>query len=243
MRLLVTRPEPDASRTAAALRARGHAVDIAPMMAIVPAAQPSALPKPAAIVVTSRNAVRAIDDWPAAKQWRTLPLFAVGTATAELARAGGFADVRVANGNAGELVDLIRRTFDPARGTMLYAAGHDRSADLAAMLPGYAIATIEAYRGVAATALPAPVADAIRAGAYGAALFFSRRTAAIFSGLVSVNALEAAMRQIVFLALSAAVGEPLNALHPRATKVARRPDEESMLALVEEISQIPHLDA
>ena len=32
MRLLVTRPEPDAARTAASLRARGHDVALAPLL-------------------------------------------------------------------------------------------------------------------------------------------------------------------------------------------------------------------
>ena len=34
MRLLVTRPEPDAARTAALLRARGHEVVLAPLLRI-----------------------------------------------------------------------------------------------------------------------------------------------------------------------------------------------------------------
>ena len=34
MRLLVTRPEPDAARTAEALRARGHEVLVAPLLRV-----------------------------------------------------------------------------------------------------------------------------------------------------------------------------------------------------------------
>ena len=38
MRLLVTRPEPDGERTAQALRARGHAVVLAPLLRTEPVA-------------------------------------------------------------------------------------------------------------------------------------------------------------------------------------------------------------
>ena len=61
VRLLLTRPEPDAARTAAALRARGHEPIVAPLLAIeiVSDADLGAGPW-AAILVTSANAVRAI---------------------------------------------------------------------------------------------------------------------------------------------------------------------------------------
>ena len=60
MRLLVTRPEPDGERTAQALRARGHAVVLAPLLRTEPVA--FALPDQAfaAVVLTSANAARAV---------------------------------------------------------------------------------------------------------------------------------------------------------------------------------------
>ena len=59
MRLLVTRPEPDGERTAQALRARGHAVVLAPLLRMETIA--FVLPEQAfsAVVLTSANAARA----------------------------------------------------------------------------------------------------------------------------------------------------------------------------------------
>ena len=61
MRLLLTRPEPDAQRTAAALRAQGHDVIIAPLLRIEPAADAEIGAGPwAAILITSANAAHAV---------------------------------------------------------------------------------------------------------------------------------------------------------------------------------------
>ena len=72
MRLLVTRPEPNAERTAAVLRARGHDVVAAPILRIETLADAALGHGPwAAILLTSTNAASAIarhprrdDEWP-----------------------------------------------------------------------------------------------------------------------------------------------------------------------------------
>src|SRR5215813_10078116 len=98
MRLIVTRPEPDASATAALLRARGHVVDVAPLLRVETEATADLGRGPwGGIVITSTNAVRAIAGH--ARKTELLaellarPLFAVGRRSAEAARAAGFADV------------------------------------------------------------------------------------------------------------------------------------------------------
>ena len=61
VRLLLTRPEPDAQRTATALRAQGHDVIVAPLLRIEPAADAKIGEGPwAAILITSANAAHAI---------------------------------------------------------------------------------------------------------------------------------------------------------------------------------------
>ena len=65
MRLLVTRPEPDNVRTAAALRAKGHEVVLAPLLHIEAVADADlGAPPWAAILLTSANGARAIADHP-----------------------------------------------------------------------------------------------------------------------------------------------------------------------------------
>lgn len=231
MRLLVTRPEPDASETAERLRGLGHTVVIQPMMRIAFSPEPARLPAPAAILFTSRNAVRAVEHWSAAGAWRRLPAYAVGKATAALARDIGFTDVRVGSGDAAALTDLVRADFDKA-GAILYPAARDRSADVAGMLAGFNVLTVEAYRGVAATRIDDAIAAAIRSATIDGVLFFSRRTAAIFADLVSAAGVALNLRRVTFFTLSAAVAEPLARLQPAEIVIAARPDDDSLVALI-----------
>src|SRR5680860_747701 len=86
MRVLVTRPEFDATREAEALTARGHEPVLAPLLAIefLPGVSLD-LDGAQALIVTSRNALRALAAHAELKQALALPLFA-GGATAWLRR-------------------------------------------------------------------------------------------------------------------------------------------------------------
>jgi uroporphyrinogen-III synthase len=65
MHLLITRPLPDAERTAEALRARGHTVTLAPLLRVEPIADARFGPGPfAGVILTSANAVRAMQGHP-----------------------------------------------------------------------------------------------------------------------------------------------------------------------------------
>ena len=82
-RVLLTRPEPAASRTARDLIRRGYQPVVAPMMrmrAIGLAALPE-VPEGAAVAVTSARAIEAVAGSPGWERLRGLPVFAVGGAT------------------------------------------------------------------------------------------------------------------------------------------------------------------
>ena len=87
MAVLVTRPHPDNEATARALRARGFEVLLAPMLRFEPVALPDdPAADYAAIIVTSANALRAVEPQLAGRRLLELPLFAVGEHTASAAR-------------------------------------------------------------------------------------------------------------------------------------------------------------
>src|SRR5436305_937552 len=112
MAILVTRPEPDNETTAAALRAKGFAVLLAPMLRFEPVAfHDDTEARYGAVIVSSANALRAIKSDLAGSRLLTLPLFAVGERSAEAARRAGFGDVAVAGGTAAAL----RGCWSPAR--------------------------------------------------------------------------------------------------------------------------------
>ena len=93
-RVWVTRAQPGADRTADRLLALGYVPVVLPLLALEAIFQPNPdLSDVWALAFTSRNAVTAFA--PLTPD-RALPVFAVGDATAEAARAAGFADVRSA---------------------------------------------------------------------------------------------------------------------------------------------------
>ena len=154
MRLLVTRPEPDATRTAETLRARGHDVLVAPLLA-TPTIAAELAGLYAGVLMTSANAARAVTAHPRRRELTRLPCFAVGARTAEAAQAAGFTDTISADGALGDLVDLVAAKVDRSA-RLLYLAGEDRAGDLAGDLAqrGITVETAVIYRAVAAEKLP-----------------------------------------------------------------------------------------
>ena len=116
MRVIITRPEPDAASEAELIAARGHQPVLAPLLEIE--FFNAALPLAGAqgLIVTSRNALRALAAHPDRAAASKLPLYAVGEATAEAASELGFAEVTAGPGTAAELARLIAREIAPERG-------------------------------------------------------------------------------------------------------------------------------
>jgi uroporphyrinogen-III synthase len=233
MRLLLTRPEPDNARTAAALRARGHQVMLAPLLHIEPVADADLGPPPfAAVLLTSANGARAAAAHPRRNELLTLPALAVGRASAEAARAAGFSDVESAEGDGGDLVRLAAARLSGARHPLLYLAGEDRSRDLANDLAaaGLSVRTVTVYRAAKAAALPGDVQGALTAGRIDGVLHFSRRSAEAYVECSrNLGALALAPEH---LCLSAGAAKPLRRAGAARIRVAAHPDEASLLALV-----------
>jgi uroporphyrinogen-III synthase len=121
--LLILRPEPGASQTAARAIKQGWEVIVAPIFRIEPVAWDA--PDPDcydALIVTSANAVRQAGK--ALASYRRLPAFAVGGATAAALRDAGFADVRSGRGNAMAILTLAA---DAGIRRALHLAGADLS--------------------------------------------------------------------------------------------------------------------
>ena len=231
MRLLVTRPEPDATRTAALLEARGHRVVVDPVLSLdlLPAVRPTG--DFDAVVVTSATAVRAMQSNVDLDPLRRLPLYAVGGHTAEAARAAGFATVHDAAGDAVALARLLSATLPPGT-RVLHLAGEDRARDLGPLL---AAAKIEVevlvlYRMLVAERL-GPAAAVLSAGGLDAVLHYSARSAAAFVHLAEREGLTGAVKELRHFCLSQTVAAPLVALGAQA-KIAPEPNEAALLALL-----------
>jgi len=238
VRLLVTRPEPDAERTSAALRAKGHIVTVAPLLRVETLADAELGAGPwAAILVTSANAARVIVAHKRVAELRGLPVLAVGEPSADAMRSAGFADVTSAEGSASDLTRLATERMKHGE-LLLYLAGADRSSDIAADLAAqnFLVRTVVIYRAVQEKALPAAAADVLKGGIDGV-LHFSRRSAeAYVNATCSPGMSERAIKQLVHFCLSAQVAEPLTQAGAIDIRIAREPTEPALLVLVAAIS-------
>jgi uroporphyrinogen-III synthase len=235
MRILVTRPEPDASAMKARLEALGHEVSLAPLLHIEPIAiEARSLEGAQAIIATSRNGLRALGASKALALALELPLFTVGPATADLARQLRFQRVISGAGTARDLVPVIAAEADPAKGPLLHVAGDVLAFDIGAALSkhGFEVRALTAYRAVAAASLSAPVAESIAEGRIDAVILMSPRSADIFVQVVAGAGIERDARQLVFLCLSQAVADALQGLAPAHVEIAEAPNSVAMLAAV-----------
>jgi uroporphyrinogen-III synthase len=213
--VLVLRPEPGASATARRARALGLAPVVAPLFVIGPRrwdAPPATSVD--ALMLTSANAVR--HGGPALLRYADLPVFAVGSATADAARAAGFRTVHAGERDGQAVVAAMVAS---GIGCVLHLSGRE----VAAVDPrGIAITRVAVYAG---DVLPAPDLPTD-----GVALIHSVRAARRFAAIVP----QRVDQQLV--AISAAVADAAGRGWA-GVAVAATPDDAAMLALAQRLCQ------
>ncbi|MGE7369615.1 uroporphyrinogen-III synthase [Neorhizobium sp. NPDC001467] len=232
MRVVVTRPLDRGQTTAATLRGMGHEPMLLPLSEArhltdqIEKAIPAAF---STIAVTSAEALRALDtvDFSA---HLTTPLYAVGRKTAAAARQAGFKTIAIAGGDGASLAALIARH---APTDVVYLTGRPRSPTFEAALreEDIRLAVIECYEMVPLQ----PSTDELQAFLAftpAAILFHSRETARLFFELPVFFSGAQALQSCVIACLSARVAEVVPPSLQAQVKVARKPDEDSLLALL-----------
>lgn len=232
MAILVTRPEPDNAKTAAALRARGYEPLLSPMLRYE--AIPFHGEDDAAydgVVITSANAIRVIENHPSRRHLFGVRAFAVGEATAEAARSAGFGDVVSAKTGAKALGDLIVKNAAAGKlkthATLCYLAGADLAHDLAADLGarGFTVVTHTTYRMIPVAAFPDGIGQAFRAGGIQAVLHYSRRSARAFLEAARADGIEISALALPQCCISEPVAGILREAGAMQVVAARTPDE------------------
>lgn len=234
MRILLTRPdaddEPDELQTG--LAEQGHSVVSAPLLTIRHASSLPPLDGVQAIIVTSRNALRAVakDIAPALGR----KLFAVGPATAALAREMGFEDVIQGDGGARALLPLIEAAAEPNRGPLLHLTGDKIAFDLASPLAecGLTVSREIVYRAEPTTALPPAIEQDLHQGRFGGVVLMSPRTARIYAALAGPALAGDVSQAPIHFCLSPAVAQELTPLGSVKAEVASSPNSQEMLALI-----------
>ncbi len=239
MAILVTRPLPDGD-TAAALRAKGFEVLLAPMLRFERAAfQDDGDARYGGIIVTSANALRAIESELRGSRLLNLPLFAVGEHTADEARAIGFAKVISAKSDASGLRERVLAAVKAKEvkksNPLLYLAGADLARDLPGELGerGFTIVTQTTYRMVPTPRLAAEVREAFAANRLQAVLHYSRRSAQAFIEAIRTAGVEISALSLPQYCLSAGIATVLRDAGASRVVVASSPDEQALFVALE----------
>jgi uroporphyrinogen-III synthase len=130
LRVLVTRPQPQADATAQALLALGHEPILDPALVIERQAMPVVdAAAVAAVLLTSANAAASLTPALLAR-----PIYAVGSATAEAARAAGGRDVRPGESDGAALAAQVITGVTDIKGVLLHLAAEETRPGLAEAL-------------------------------------------------------------------------------------------------------------
>lgn len=227
-RLLVAREAQAAEKSAARLRALGHWAEAAPVSRIEPTGAAISLTGVQAIAFTSAVGVRCFAE---ASAERSLPVFAVGGASASAARAAGFPQIAEGKSGGAELARIIQRTLSPEAGAVLHAGGEELAFDLATALrkAGFTARHAALYRAAPLGALPDAAAAALyaRPPALDAVLLYSPAGATFFNRL----ARGAETHALAALCLSPAVAAAARVRPWARVEAAASPSEEALFAL------------
>jgi uroporphyrinogen-III synthase len=235
MRVLITRPEREATALATALSQRGHVAVIAPLFRLdilhPPGDFAAALAACQAVLLTSANGARALAE---ASEQRSKPVLAVGDTTAATAEGLGFTSVTSAAGDSAALAELVAQRLDPKAGPLVHVSGVDAAGEIAPQ--GFEVRRFALYEARETDALPDSARAALQARALDAATFFSPRASALFARLVAAAGLADACRIVSAIAISPAAAQPLAALPFKTTVAAARPTRQAVL---DEIDRLP----
>lgn len=239
MRLLVTRPEPDAHDLRAKLERHGHKVIISPLLEVkalpVRPLEPNNVQ---ALIFTSRNAVRAAAASCEDDAFHALPVYAVGTATADAAKEVGFATVTTGPGDAHALLNLIIQSAQRDGGILVHLAGESLACDMVGALTqvGFRAEERPVYRTVAATNLSSDACNAVRRGKLDAVILMSPRSAETFADIAGAANLHEAVQDLIYFCISKSTADALGSLRPRQMQVAEHPNLKALISLINRIS-------
>lgn len=242
MRVLIIRPEREATALATALAERGHTPVIAPFFRLEflhpPAEFSAALAACQAVLLTSANGARALAE---ASEQRGRPIMAVGDTTASTAEGLGFSAVASASGDAEALAELVRQRLKPQDGPLLHVSGREVAADLGALLQpaGFEVKRFVLYDAREETTLPDSARAALEARALDIVTFFSPRAASVFASMVEDAGLAANLRDVTAVAISPTALAPATGLPFKAVVAAKRPSRQAVLDEIDRLAEAP----
>lgn len=229
-KILLTRPEPAATETEAALAMRGYDVVSAPAL-VMAARSPRAianLTPETLLVVTSPQAARALAYWPELKRQQAL---AVGTATGKALKKSGFKNVDDVDGDVNSIVAALSGGM--AR-DIIIACAPTTAQTLARKLNalGHHARRVTVYDIAPAGELSAEAIRALRGKKISHVLFYSARTVETFLSLAKDANIMENLAQVTACCLSAKVARAVKKGKFAKILVAARPNGEALQHLL-----------
>lgn len=249
MRLLLTRPEPDASAMKPALEAIGCDVVIEPLLSVdFPRCEDLSFKGVQALIATSRNGLRALTvgqlgsgdaqagkyDTSKLETARKLPLFVVGKGTQALAKELGFIKLYLGAGTADALPDLIAQKMSPERGEIVHLAGADLAANLNTPLSdaGFSLRSPVVYKAKQLEAFSPATLKLFQSGEIDSVLLMSPRTVDTYADIIHKSQLTEAALKMTYFCLSERIAERLERLGTTFKEISLKPNTQEMLALI-----------
>lgn len=241
MRVLVTRPEPAASRTAAELTRRGHEPLLLPLAVAEHNvdALAAALARPhSAVAMTSAEAIRALHALPnRPPALFEMACFAVGESTATAAWNLGFRNVVAGDNDGTTLARMIAGQTGPAFSPdrpLLYLAGSPRAPGFESELAAFdvPVAICECYRMRPLAPSSSEIMQVLGTDPVDAILLYSSESARRLFDLPLPKPGQALLSGARILCLSEKIAGVVPEFFRSKTQVAPAPTEASLLSLL-----------
>lgn len=236
MHILLTRPYFQSLATQKELEASGNTVSFSPVLNIQQCEYDDTIfENSAAFVVTSANA--AIQLCMRDEIDLSLPVYAVGPATAAPLINAGFINVHIGEGDAEGLIPIILKRQTRSQGVITYLSGQNVTEDIADTLQkyDYQARRVIAYKASPIQRLPDTTQALFKQGNIGIVVFMSYRTALHFTQLIEDAGLSNQLRHINAICMSEQVVTGLNTQDWQDIYVPQAP---SLPAIYAEISRL-----
>lgn len=224
-RILVTRPEPGATRTAQRLRAAGFEPVVLPLTRIERLA--FEMPEGAfgGLVLTSAQALAGTD----VAAFTSLPVVAVGDTTAHAAREAGFQRIETATGSAESVAILAASVFRP-NSRIFYVCGRVRRPELELLLKkaGFSVVAVETYDAKPVAYQSGDLVEILGNQPFDAVILMSAVTAELFADY----SLKPQLQNALLVCFSQRIADVAESLGSRIA-VTQEANEVSLMALLE----------
>jgi uroporphyrinogen-III synthase len=231
--VLVTRPQPGATRTSERLLCHGFLPLLLPLTEIVPLAVKKPGGRFKAVAVTSASALREASSL-ALQPLLDLPCFVVGEATAAAARARGFETVTTGDGDGASLAQTVVEELCPGD-RIVYLTGRVRAPDFEHALRKSNIhfRTMMAYDTVSVSYTTDFLVNFFSKGKIDRCLLYSRWGAEEYMHLIGHSEIAHHFDKTSIFCLSDRIADVLTGVDEALIHVAYKPDEDSLFDLMQ----------